>query len=125
MTFDSEYEPFFQPPGWIVGPIWLVLYTTLAFSFWIILEKRGELKYSYLIIILFIAQLALNLSWVNVFNSEKYLMSLLMLVFMIIFTIIYAFLSYKQARKASILVWPYIAWISFAALINTAYYLEG
>ena len=27
MTFDSDYEPFFEPPGWIIGPIWLVLYT--------------------------------------------------------------------------------------------------
>ena len=34
MTFDSDYEPFFEPPGWIIGPIWLVLYTMLAISFY-------------------------------------------------------------------------------------------
>ena len=28
MTFNSEYEPFFQPPGWIIGPVWL-FYTLL------------------------------------------------------------------------------------------------
>ncbi|MBT5726635.1 MAG: hypothetical protein HOI75_02290 [Euryarchaeota archaeon] len=33
MTFDSAYEPFFQPPGWIVGPVWAVLYSCLAVSF--------------------------------------------------------------------------------------------
>ena len=125
MTFTSEYEPFFQPPGWIVGPIWVVLYTTLAISFTMAYEKRSEFSRPYLIFVLFFSQLALNLSWVDVFNSEKYLTSLLMLVFMIVFTILYAYMTYSKAKKASQLVWPYIAWISFAALINTAYYLEA
>ncbi|MGB2049114.1 MAG: tryptophan-rich sensory protein, partial [Candidatus Poseidoniaceae archaeon] len=39
MTFDSEYEPFFQPPGWIVGPVWAVLYTTIAISFSSVLSR--------------------------------------------------------------------------------------
>lgn len=125
MTFTSEYEPFFQPPGWIVGPIWVVLYTTLAISFTMAYEKRSEFSRPSLIFGLFFSQLALNLSWVNVFNSEKYLTSLLMLVFMIVFTILYAYMTYNKAKKASQLVWPYIAWISFAALINTAYYLQA
>lgn len=125
MTFTSEYEPFFQPPGWIVGPIWVVLYTTLAISFTMAYEKRSDFSRPYLIFGLFFSQLALNLSWVDVFNSEKYLTSLLMLVLMIVFTILYAYMTYSKAKKASQLVWPYIAWISFAALINTAYYLEA
>ena len=125
MTFTSDYEPFFQPPGWIVGPVWLVLYTTMAISISVVLEKRAELKYPTIVLVLFFAQLALNLSWVGVFNSEKYLTSLMMVIFMVIFTMIYAFLTYEHARKASMLVWPYIAWISLVVLINTAYYLEA
>ena len=124
MTFTSEYEPFFQPPGWIVGPIWVILYTCLAISIFSAWEKRTEIKMPYVAFMFFFAQLALNLLWVEVFNSEEYLRSLLMLIFMIIFTIIYAYMTYNKARTASQLVWPYIAWISFAAMINTAYFLE-
>tara|TARA_X000001036_G_C20300956_1_gene652381 strand:- start:129 stop:509 length:381 start_codon:yes stop_codon:yes gene_type:complete len=124
LTFDSEYEPFFQPPGWIIGPVWAILYTSIAISFYITFSRRSELKNSYPIIVLFIAQLALNLAWSGVFNSANYLLSLVMLVFMIIFSIIYAYLLYKPIKEASIIIWPYIAWISFAAVINTAYYLE-
>lgn len=124
MTFDSEYEPFFQPPGWIIGPIWAILYTSIAISFYITLSRRSELENRYPIIVLFITQLALNLAWSDVFNSANYLLSLTMLVFMIIFTIIYAYLIYKPIKLASIIVWPYIAWITFAAVINTAYYIE-
>ena len=126
MTFDPDYEPFFQPPGWIVGPVWLVLYTCIAISFSTTLSKRDELDNYWIIVSLFIIQLALNLIWPSVFfNSQRYLLSLIMLVFMIIFTLIYAFLIYKTIPYASMLVWPYIAWVSFAALINAAYYIEA
>ncbi len=125
MTFDSEYEPFFQPPGWIVGPIWLVLYTCIAISFSNTLSKRDELDNYWLIVSLFAIQLGLNLAWPSVFNSEQYLLSLIMIVFMTIFTIIYAYLIYETIPFASMIVWPYIAWISFAAIINAAYYLEA
>ena len=89
------------------------------------LNHRDELKHSNIIIALFLVQLALNLAWPSVFNSERYLLSLVMIVLMIVFTLIYAFLTYAQIPFASMLVWPYLAWISFAAAINTAYYLHA
>jgi benzodiazapine receptor len=125
LTFDSEYEPFFQPPGWVVAPIWAVLYTCMAFSFSSVMNQRDELEYFKVIVVLFFVQLALNLAWPGVFNSEHYLLSLVMLVFMIMFTAIYAYLIYSSIPFASVLVWPYIAWMSFAAAINTAYYLHA
>ena len=125
LTFDSEYEPFFQPPGWVVAPIWAVLYTCMAFSFSSVMNQRDELEYFKIIVVLFFVQLALNLAWPGVFNSEHYLLSLVMLVFMIMFTAIYAYLIYSSIPFASVLVWPYIAWMSFAAAINTAYYLHA
>jgi len=125
LTFDSEYEPFFQPPGWVVAPIWVVLYTCMAFSFSSVLNQRNELEHPNILILFFIVQLALNLAWPSVFNSERYLLSLVMLFFMIAFTCMYAYQIYIPLPSASMLVWPYIAWMSFAAAINAAYYLEA
>ena len=124
MTFESEYEPFFQPPGWIVAPIWVVLYTTLAFSFKIILQKRDEFSNFSIVVAIFLIQLAINLAWPSVFNSEKYLISLIMIICMVCLSLVYVFIVHPVSKEASKLVWPYIAWVSFAGLINTAYYLE-
>ena len=124
MTFDSAYEPFFQPPGWIVAPIWVILYTCMAISFSNTLNKRDELERYPLIAALFVIQLAVNLAWPSVFNSERYLLSFCMLIVIIIFTLLYAYLIYKPVPNASKLVWPYIAWVTFAAAINFAYYLK-
>jgi len=125
VTFDSEYEPFFQPPGWIIGPVWAVLYTTLAISFTSVLNKRDDLQQFNLIILCFVIQFALNLAWPSVFNSERYLLSLLMIIGMVVFSIAYVVLIHETTPFASRLMWPYIAWVSFAGIINAAYLLNS
>lgn len=125
MTFDSDYEPFFEPPGWIIGPVWAVLYTMLAISFTSVLSKQEDLQQFNLIVACFLIQLALNLAWPSVFNSEQYLLSLLMIIGMVVFSLWYVFLINETAPFASRLMWPYIAWISFASIINTAYWLNS
>lgn len=125
MTFDSEYEPFFEPPGWIIGPVWAVLYTMLAISFTSILSRQEDLQQFNLIVACFLIQLALNLAWPSVFNSEQYLISLLMIIGMVVFSLWYVFLIHETSPFASRLMWPYIAWVSFAGLINTAYWLNS
>ena len=121
MTFDSDYEPWFQPPSFIIGPVWLVLYSMLAVSFVLLLSKREAITKHNLLIIIFVVQLFVNLMWPTVFNSADYLISLLMIVVMVMFTATYAYLTYEHAREVSMLVWPYIAWVSYAGVINLAY----
>lgn len=48
-----------------------------------------------------------------------------MIVVMVVCTTIYAVATYNVAPTASMLVWPYIAWVSFAGAINLAYYLQA
>ena len=125
MTFDSEYEPFFQPPGWIIGPIWAILYTTLIISFFTTFNLRNKIKNSNTAIWLFVVQLIVNLAWPRVFNSEEYFISLIMIVIMVIFTSLYAYIVCEVNKKGSLIVLPYILWVSFAGVINAAHYLNA
>ena len=125
MTFDSDYEPFFEPPGWIIGPIWMVLYTMLAISFFTTLANRNSINYRNIAITLFVIQMIANFMWPSVFNDAKYLQSTILCVIMAVFTIAYAYLIYEGNKNGSMLVWPYIAWVSFAGIINAAYLLHA
>jgi len=125
VTFDSEYEPFFQPPGWIIGPIWAILYTTLIISFFTTFNLRNKINNSNTAIWLFLVQLIVNLAWPRVFNSEEYFISLIMIVIMVIFTSLYAYIVYEVNKKGSLIVLPYILWVSFAGVINAAYCLHA
>ena len=125
MTFDSDYEPFFQPPGWIIGPIWSILYVMLAVSLYTTIVNRSEINYRNIAIALFVIQMIANLMWPRVFDDAKYLQSLLLIVVMVVLTIVYAYLTYGGNKQGSMLVWPYIAWVTFAGIINAAYYLHA
>ena len=106
LTFDSEYEPFFTPPGWIIGPIWAVLYTMLAFSIYYTIMNRENLEKFNSAIFFFTTQLVLNLLWPSVFNSAEYLISLVIIILMIIFSVIYAFLTFKKCQMLPFLFGP-------------------
>ena len=125
MTFDSEYGPFFEPPGWIIGPIWSVLYVMLAISLYTTIVNRSEINYRNIAIALFVIQMIANLMWPSVFNDAKYLQSTILCLIMAVSTIVYAYLIYDGNKQGSILVWPYIAWVTFAGMINVAYYLHA
>ena len=86
--------------------------------------NRDKLEKFNTIVFFFFAQLTLNLLWPSVFNSANYFLSLVMISFMVVFSVLYACLTFKPLPNASKLVWPYIVWITFAAIINIAYYLH-
>ena len=90
-----------------------------------VLSKKDEISNGNIIITLFLIQLLVNIMWPNVFNSAEYLISFLMIVIMVVFTVIYAYVTYGPAKEASMLVWPYILWVSFAGMINFAYFLNA
>tara|TARA_B100001996_G_scaffold54412_1_gene38653 strand:+ start:236 stop:535 length:300 start_codon:yes stop_codon:yes gene_type:complete len=97
----------------------------LAISIYTTIVNRSEINYRNIAFALFVIQMIANLMWPSVFNDAKYLQSLLLIVVMIVFTIAYAYLIYDGNKQGSMLVWPYIAWVSFAGLINAAYYLHA
>ena len=101
-----------------------MLYSTLAISIYYTILNRDKFEKFNVIVFFFFTQLTLNLLWPSVFNSADYLLSLVMISFMVVFSVLYAYLTFKPLPYASKLVWPYIVWITFAAIINTAYYLH-
>ena len=125
MSFDSDYRPAIQPPDWIFGPVWAFLYGTLALSFLWTWRDRGDIENSNLLIAAFILQMAFNLTWTFAFNSERYLLSTLMLFCIVALTSYYAYSLYSFSPLASMVVWPYIAWVSFASILNIFYLLEA
>jgi benzodiazapine receptor len=124
MSFNSEYQPFFQPPGWVVRPVWILLYTTLIISIFLVYSRRDEIERFGFILTVFLAQLVINIAWPAVFNSEQYLISFSMILCMVTLSSLYSFLTWKSIPEASKLMLPYIAWVSFAGIINVAYYLK-
>jgi len=113
-------KPFFNPPNYLFGPVWTLLYLLMGISFFLILQSPiKELKRK--AIIIFVIQLSLNFLWSFMFFKFE-LIGLafieIILIWISIFTMIIAF--NKINRIAAALQIPYLLWVSFATVLNGA-----
>ncbi len=117
--YESLIKPFFNPPNWIFGPVWVSLYLLMGISLFVIWQRRENNLQAKRGFILFFAQLILNTLWSVAFFGLKSpflgLITIIFLWFAIFFTIQH-FL--KMSKVAALLLLPYILWVSFAALLN-------
>jgi translocator protein len=114
-------KPFFSPPNWIFGPVWSLLYLLMGVSFFIIWtakQKESKKTDAYL---LFFIQLILNTLWSIVFFGIKSPLLALIEIVILWVSIFLTIISFnKIARIAGYLLWPYLAWVTFATLLTLA-----
>jgi tryptophan-rich sensory protein len=108
-------KPSFNPPGWIFGPVWAVLYVLIAVAGWRTFERdrsRWPMRFWW-------AQLALNFLWSPAFFAAHRIGLALAIVLLMLASIL-AFIaaSWRQDRVAAWLFAPYAAWVAFASVLN-------
>lgn len=120
-SVDSWYQtlakPSFNPPEWIFGPVWTTLYIMIAVSGWRVWRKIGFTDARAFAI--YGIQLTLNLMWSVLFfglNAVGAAFLELALLWLAIAATLVLFL--KHDRLAALLLAPYLAWVSFAGLLN-------
>lgn len=112
-------KPPFTPPNQVFGPVWGILYLMIALSGWLVWRSRSPARDRALV--LFGAQLALNLAWSVLFFGLKLvgpaLIEILVLLAAISAT---AAAAFRASRAAALLLVPYLAWVGYAAALNAA-----
>lgn len=112
-------KPFFSPPNWVFGPVWTALYALMGISIFLILEKKIKLQEKESLIFLFLLQLFLNFLWSVIFfglHLPNYAFLEIIFLWGNITLLIVRF--WKYSKPASILLIPYLLWVSFASLLN-------
>ena len=114
-------KPFFNPPNWIFGPVWTLLYLMMAVAAYLIWQKGLNDPAVRTALIVFLIQLALNSLWSVVFFGWHALwlayIVIILLWLAIIGTIV---LFFPLVPLAAWLLVPYILWVSFASFLNLA-----
>ena len=119
--YASLNKPFFNPPNWIFGPVWITLYTLMGISLYLVWIKNGKKKKHSNIIAFFLTHLVFNSLWSIVFFGLKNI-SLALIIILILWTMIFTLIKkFKEINKSSAyLLFPYLAWVTFATLLNFA-----
>lgn len=112
-------KPSFSPPNWLFGPVWTILYALMGISLYLIWREGTKKKnVSYAVSVFFI-QLTLNVSWSIVFFGLKNIPGSLIVITSLWFSIAYLISRFNKINKtAGTLLWPYLAWVTFAGILN-------
>ena len=122
--YASLKKPSFRPPNWLFGPVWIVLYLLMGIAAYLVWQKGTENPDVELAIIAFGLQLGLNVLWSVVFFGLESPVGGLVVIFILwsaILVTIQRFLPLSLA--AGLLLVPYIAWVSIAAVLNISIYV--
>jgi translocator protein len=110
-------KPSWNPPNWLFGPVWTVLYIMMGISVALVWHTRHAAAKK--AITVFCIQFALNLGWSFLFfNMHQPLLAFIEIIAMWCF-IVYTIILFARIHKsAAYLLLPYISWVSFAAILN-------
>ncbi len=104
------------PPGWVFGAAWTTIMICLAFYMayaWKLVADRNML------IILFVIQWILNVSWNPIFFQFQYTYSALLIIGILTLVVAYLFFGYfRELKSKTLLVLPYLLWLIIATSLN-------
>ena len=121
--YETLAKPDWNPPAWLFGPVWTILYTLMGVSAWLVWKDHG-FKGAKSALTLFLVQLALNGLWSQIFfGMQETGWAFLEIFFLLAAIIATTWLFFKKNRLAGWLMVPYIAWVSFATALNGAIWM--
>lgn len=113
-------KPSWNPPSWLFGPVWIILYAMMGIAAFLIWKQRKQLVTQVrLALQVYAIQLALNVFWSILFFGLKQtgfaVIEIILMWLAIVATII---LFRKINRWTLVLLLPYLAWVTFASYLN-------
>jgi translocator protein len=113
-------KPTFNPPNWIFGPVWTALYLLIGVALYLILERKLK-KGKRIILNVFLVQLFLNFLWsIIFFGTHLPLIAFIEIAFLWGSIVWLAINLWELSKPASLILIPYLCWVSFAAILNLA-----
>ena len=116
--YTTLRKPFFTPPNWIFSPVWISLFILMGISLFFVWQRTDHPKFK-IAFIFFFVQLILNVFWsAAFFGLRSPLLGLIDIVLLWIAILLTTQHFLKVSRMAGFLLFPYLLWVGFAALLN-------
>jgi translocator protein len=110
-------KPSWNPPSWVFGPVWTVLYIMMGVAAWLVWDRhRGAARTA---LAVFVVQVVFNGLWSYLFfglQSPALAFAGIVILWSLIATTLVLF--WRARTVAGVLLLPYLAWVSFAAVLN-------
>ena len=119
--FRSWYQTLrkapWNPPQWVFGPVWTVLYLLMGYASYRILDSKDSARWTALGF--FWAQLTLNILWSPVFfGMRKVIIAVYIMVVLWCLIAVTLTLFWLLDMVAGAILVPYLLWVSYALTLN-------
>jgi tryptophan-rich sensory protein len=119
--FMALNKPSFNPPSWLFGLVWPVLYIMIGIAFGKVWRGRNENPG---LLDLWLLQFILNISWSPLFfRLHRIDLALLDIILLWVVLLLFVKKANKVNPAVAKLFIPYLIWVTFAAILNLAFYL--
>lgn len=113
--YKTLEKPSWTPPDWLFGPAWSVLYLMIAFAGWLVWKAQGVGP----ALGVWALHLVFNFGWSWLMFGRHQIGAALADALAMLATIIgFLLLAWPVSQTAALLFLPYLAWVSFATLLN-------
>ncbi len=112
-------KPFFTPPDWVFAPVWMVLYTLMGVSAFLVWKRGWNGKKVRAALEVFLLQLFLNSLWSFVFFGLRAPVLAMYVILVMWMAILWAMIKFREiSRAAWLMLMPYLLWVGYAVLLN-------
>ena len=122
--FPTLIKPSFNPPNWVFAPVWSMLYIMMGIAAGLVWNRMEASKDKELVkksLIFFAIQLGLNALWSVLFFGLRNPMLALIEIVLLWLMIYETYIKFGKIDKiAGYLFLPYLAWVSFASILNAS-----
>ena len=117
--YRSLRKPSWQPPDWLFGPAWTLILALASLSAFFAWRSASDSGSRILIAVLFLLNGIANVLWSPLFfKLRRPDWALWEVPFLWLSILVPIVLLLPISRTASLLLVPYLAWVSFAAFLN-------
>lgn len=119
LWYSQLIKPMWAPPSWVFGPVWSVLYITIAVSFGVVFYRAIAGKLPRLVALPFVLNLVFNLSFTPIqFGLQNNFLAAVDIL-LVLGTLIWSMAAiYRFIRWVVYVQIPYLLWVSFATILQ-------
>lgn len=119
LWYQTLIRPTWAPPSWLFGPVWSVLYLLIAVSFGTVFYRVYTKKLKIKFAVPFALNLIFNFAFTPLqFGLQNNLLAALDIL-LVLLTLVWSLkIIYKKIRWVSLINLPYLAWVSFATILQ-------
>ncbi|MDC0987415.1 tryptophan-rich sensory protein [Alphaproteobacteria bacterium] len=121
--YQALEKPIFNPPDWVFAPVWTLLYIIMGIAAWRVWRLRS-FEATGKALGVFALQLGFNLAWSFLFfGLQRIDLALVEIVILLVAIIVNAIMFWRIDRLAGLMLMPYIAWVTYATILNASLWL--